>query len=89
MCIAKDSSYLHTINSADQVGHHAHLLRQHQLALGISVAAATQITNHVPLAVLLPLIPFIHAFDTYSIPLEQPSALATPKIRSQVSGEHI
>ncbi|KAL3146895.1 hypothetical protein ABBQ38_014867 [Trebouxia sp. C0009 RCD-2024] len=63
--------------------------RQHQLELGISVAAATQTTTHVPLAVLLPLVPFIHAFDTYSIPSEQPSAFTTTKVRSQVSGEHI
>lgn len=62
---------------------------QDQLAMSISIAAATQITNHVPLAVLEPLIPFIHAFDTYSTPREQPSDLTTPKIRSQVSGKHI
>lgn len=77
------------IESANQVFEHAPLHPQHQLALGISIAAATQTTNHVPLAVLEPLIHWIHAFDTYSIPREQPSDLTTPKIRSQVSGEHI
>ena len=89
VCVAKDSYYVDLIESADQVWDHAHLLRQHQLALGISVAAATETTTHVPLAVLTTLIPFIHSFDTYSIPLEQPSAFTTTKARSQVSGEHI
>ncbi|KAL3146902.1 hypothetical protein ABBQ38_014874 [Trebouxia sp. C0009 RCD-2024] len=74
-----------------QVATSAHLLQQHQLALRISVGPAKGTTIVPPPDVLRQLRAFLHEFDTYSIPTEQPAACRTTStdLESKLSYDHV